>query len=759
MSFLKNNSVFIFLISINMLFVVYLAKLSYKIDNFNYIFVTLLILGGILFYWFLHNIFKKTAWRVAFILLLLSAAAAFYLFNLNYVNSMLKIYLIDNFSLINSLVSQNKPTNFDNFKPIFVVVLPALAFIIILFTDKGAVNTILTVNLALIVTLWYLGYTEEIKKYLFHYVFITLVTYCINIFIKNLRKLSKRGIRVGIKSTSIIIYTILISFVIAGISNLLPQSFRGRYGSELQGRFYNKFGNSVENGEQKGKKYKYDISYSGYGNSSGKLGGPTYLNKLVAFRVNSDKPYYLRGNIKDSYDGFSWQQSEKKYTQGTTEENSLLKDTFSRTYFNDSKEIVIHPEELNSSTIFTPNLSYSVNIEKNFVYSDEESTFISSGIIEKPYTVFFYSLNDRGNGVINANGTQNTKEVGAAFYAEYYKKYLQVPDNISSRVYDLVYSLTKNKKTNFQKVEAIREYLNKNYPYTLKVSQVPEGQEFLDYFLFTEKKGYCTYFATAETIMCRIAGIPARYVEGFNMTEEKDGNELYVVRNENAHAWTEVLYMEGPIIGLWYTVDAVPNAVQAVHKEEEQAKTEVEKTPGEISEPNVIPPKKPSAGGGNEGAEGTTTKLVIPPKVLKVLYVILAVLLINGLVILVFVRKKAIMLRSRSIIPLYKYSLDRLFTIGYNSSEFVADMEFINNMKEGLSEKVKEAANLAYKEYYGGKAPVEFNKQEYYRFIENEVRKRQGLLEYFIKKYYFFKKISLIKQKVVLLYKKIRRYN
>jgi hypothetical protein len=754
MSFLKDNKVFILLIYINILFVVTLAKISYKIENLDYLFVSLLILSGVLLCWVLQSVLKKIVLKVSFLLLLLIGGAVYYILNIEYVNSLVKLYILDNFYIINSLVAQASPTDFENYKSIFTLILPLLVFIIMLFTSKGAANTIIIVILAMMVTLWYLGYTDEIKKYLFHYVFISIITFCINGFVKKTKKLSRNGIRVEIKSTSIIIYTVIISLIIAGISNILPQSYNGLYGSELQGKFYNKFGNAALNGEQKGKKYKYDLSFSGYVNSSGRLGGPISLNDLISFRVKSDNTYYLRGTIKDFYDGFSWEQSEKKYSQDV---DSLLLDNFSKAYEDTSKEIMIYPEELNSSSIFTPMLAYGVNIEKGYVYYDEASTFISSDIIENPYAVYFYNLNNKGISLINsgAGATQNFREVAAAHYAEFYKRYLQIPDNISTRVYDLVNSLTKDKRNNHQKVEAIRDYLNKQYPYSLKVSQIPEGQEFLDYFLFTEKKGYCTYFATAETIMCRLAGIPARYVEGFSMSEEIDENGLYVVRNENAHAWTEVLYMENANSGIWYTVDAVPNAVESIHREEEQAKTEIENTPTEEAVPDISLPIKPADGRGEE-IVGGTSGFVLPPIVLKCLYIIGVVIAINVLAMLILLRRKAFMLNSKSIIPLYRYSLDRLSTIGYNQPNSIPDMEFINKLKEELREKVKAAADLAYREYYGGKAPMEFNKPEYYKFIETQVRKKQSYLEYFLKKYYFYKEISLFIRKVVLSYKRIR---
>jgi transglutaminase-like putative cysteine protease len=755
MSYLKENKIFMLLIYINILFVVTLAKESYKINNFDYFFTAGLITAGVAISWFYSTALKRKGMKTTFTLLLIISATAYYMFKREYVNSLFKLHILDNFIAINTLVAEAQPTDFLKYRPIFILVLPFLVFVVAQITSKGLTNSILFVNLILTLTLWYLGYTEEIKKYLFHYVLISLITFSANSFVRKMNRLVKKGVKVGIENGRIFVYTILVSLFIAGISGLMPQDYQGKYSSEIQGRFYNKFGNTAESGEQKGKKYKYDLSFSGYDSSSEKLGGPITVNKLIAFKVKSDNTYYLRGGIKDYYDGSVWKQTDKTYTKRSYVDESMLKDTFSNVYVDRTNFITIYPEELNSSTIFTPNLSYNVHIQADYIYSDEASTFISSGFINDPYTVYFYSLNSRGNRILNLGGSQNPREVPASYYEDAYKKYLQVPDNISTRVYDLVKSIVKDKRNNFLKVQAIREYLNKNYPYTLKVSEIPEGEEFLDYFLFTEKKGYCTYFATAETIMCRIAGIPARYVEGFNMTQEVDENGLFIVRNENAHAWTEVLYLENQSAGMWYTVDAVPYAVEAIRKEEELAKQELENTEAQEITPNVIPPKKPAQeeeelSGGGEAA------LIIPPVVLKALYTILIVIAINIIAVLVFVIRISTILRSRSNIPIYKYSLYRLETIGYRQSDFTPDMEFIGKMNKGLSEKVWPAAELAYGEYYGGKEPVEFNKKEYYGFIEGQIKMRQTRFQYFIKKYYFSKKISLIFKSIMVLYRRIR---
>ena len=39
--------------------------------------------------------------------------------------------------------------------------------------------------------------------------------------------------------------------------------------------------------------------------------------------------------------------------------------------------------------------------------------------------------------------------------------------------------------------------------------------DYISYFLAKNKKGYCTHFASAGTMILRYMGIPARYVEGY----------------------------------------------------------------------------------------------------------------------------------------------------------------------------------------------------------------------------------------------------
>jgi hypothetical protein len=96
--------------------------------------------------------------------------------------------------------------------------------------------------------------------------------------------------------------------------------------------------------------------------------------------------------------------------------------------------------------------------------------------------------------------------------------------------------------------------IQQNATYTLHPPRIPEDRDATDFFLFEgRRRGYCTYFAGALTVLCRSQGIPARVVSGFINTNSSN-SETTVFRAANAHAWTEV-WVEG---WGWAVVDATP---------------------------------------------------------------------------------------------------------------------------------------------------------------------------------------------------------
>ncbi len=124
-----------------------------------------------------------------------------------------------------------------------------------------------------------------------------------------------------------------------------------------------------------------------------------------------------------------------------------------------------------------------------------------------------------------------------------YRTQLQLPDALPERVKALAADITKDAATSYDKALALKTYLQTQFPYDTTVPATPKGRDFVDYFLFDLKSGYCTYYATAMTVMCRAIGLPARYVEGFVPSADRIQG-LYYATGEQAHAWSEV-YLDG----------------------------------------------------------------------------------------------------------------------------------------------------------------------------------------------------------------------
>jgi transglutaminase-like putative cysteine protease len=134
-----------------------------------------------------------------------------------------------------------------------------------------------------------------------------------------------------------------------------------------------------------------------------------------------------------------------------------------------------------------------------------------------------------------------------------YEVYLQLPPEITRRTRDLARSITAGRTTEFDKAEAIKEWLIDHLGYTLVLAD-PGRQEPVDFFLFDRKKGHCEYFASAFAVLARAVAIPTRQVNGFLGGEWNEYQGYVAVRAGDAHSWDEVYF---PGAG-WVTFDATP---------------------------------------------------------------------------------------------------------------------------------------------------------------------------------------------------------
>ena len=96
---------------------------------------------------------------------------------------------------------------------------------------------------------------------------------------------------------------------------------------------------------------------------------------------------------------------------------------------------------------------------------------------------------------------------------------------------------------------AVLSHFNEQ-PFVYTLSPPPLGAYPVDGFLFDTRRGFCEHYASAFAVLLRAAGIPARVVTGYQGGEMNPRGNYMIVRQSDAHAWTEVL-----LDGRWQRYD------------------------------------------------------------------------------------------------------------------------------------------------------------------------------------------------------------
>lgn len=78
--------------------------------------------------------------------------------------------------------------------------------------------------------------------------------------------------------------------------------------------------------------------------------------------------------------------------------------------------------------------------------------------------------------------------------------------------------------------------------YTLKAPKLEK--DIIDAFLFESRKGFCAHYASALVFLARSVGIPARVVVGYQGGEINPFGQYLVVKQLDAHAWSEIWFEE-----------------------------------------------------------------------------------------------------------------------------------------------------------------------------------------------------------------------
>ena len=118
---------------------------------------------------------------------------------------------------------------------------------------------------------------------------------------------------------------------------------------------------------------------------------------------------------------------------------------------------------------------------------------------------------------------------------------IDLPNGSNPRARELVSRWQEEGWTGPALAQHVLDYFNQEaFYYSLEAPLL--GQHSVDEFLFDSRTGYCEHYASSFTVLMRMAGIPARVVTGYQGGWYNPVGEYMLIRQSDAHAWSELWF-------------------------------------------------------------------------------------------------------------------------------------------------------------------------------------------------------------------------
>lgn len=261
--------------------------------------------------------------------------------------------------------------------------------------------------------------------------------------------------------------------------------------------------------------------------------------------------YYWRAYSYDQYNDGRWSSSLSLNTDAEPDEFAIDPPSF------EARKVITFTmvPQLTISTLYAPGNVEWVSVPSQVYYGLDNERYMDvaafqatpSVLAEDPYLV---------RTAISNVSVVELREAGTDYPDWIEQKYLNLPDTITARTRQLAQDLAVGNQNPYDIAVAITGYL-RTFEYAQVIEQPPNNRELIDWWLFEYQRGFCQYYATAEVVLLRSLGIPARLAVGYAEGEfvpnvdaadvpdlERFGSMPgeYIVRHRDAHAWPEVYF-------------------------------------------------------------------------------------------------------------------------------------------------------------------------------------------------------------------------
>ena len=279
---------------------------------------------------------------------------------------------------------------------------------------------------------------------------------------------------------------------------------------------------------------------------------------LVTTDEKPTETVYLRGFIGAEYDGHSWQPADAEQFDNAaaswkTDGDSRLAIAnlpFLRAAYDGAAPQQMTVQRLHADDTYTF-VPYNAYFNDYYRLNGDGA---AAGQTAQDDT-FYYFPRGEAKTLLTARADADPSvldrlESAYAAYAE--SRYLATPDGADYGTLQEFCNAAEKEHKLTGDADAIRtfvrSYLNEHCTYTGDSPQPADGADPVLYFLNESHAGSSTQFASAAVVLCRMLGLPARYVVGYaapqSLFAESDGGWQAVLQDDNAHAWAEV-YLAG----------------------------------------------------------------------------------------------------------------------------------------------------------------------------------------------------------------------
>lgn len=247
------------------------------------------------------------------------------------------------------------------------------------------------------------------------------------------------------------------------------------------------------------------------------------VDDSVAFRVHfagkvpPPDERYFRGPVLWAFDGRTWTTGQPDPSRGRRKHSEQLTDT------GDSYRYRVTMKPTHQRWLYT--LDTPVRVPNDAHINAERAVRRDESVNE----VIQFSAK---------SVTQHTLEPDLSDADR--RRGLQLPVGYDARATALARHWRKKYGADSSAIvqQALAMFRHKDFHYTLAPDKL--GRDSIDDFLFSTREGFCEHYASSFTFLMRAAGIPARVVTGYQGGYWNKTADYLLVRQSDAHAWSEV---------------------------------------------------------------------------------------------------------------------------------------------------------------------------------------------------------------------------